>query len=365
MADASNERVLGWDVLRGLAALAVALYHLLYWQGVASLHTFGSYGVYLFFVLSVASLAYTYAQRLEEGQFSYRRFLWVRYMRLAPLYLVLVPLAPWRLIGETENPVWKTALNGSFLFGFFDPALSSMLVGGWSLGIEALYYLIFPLLLTAAMASRWIAGASLLSLVAAQAAWIAYTVGGPGGYPANSVTFHQAPAFAAYFMGGCLIGLARRRGRTPHWSKVILLPSLAAGFVLLLALNPAHDGDQLIGWRGAVCASLCVLMAWLAGGLELKHKDARLAAHLGDATYGLYLMHPILFFWLAWVVIPNLRLAPPERWPLGPQLALTAAVVTASFAMALLSERHFERPLRNWSKALARRRNAQREVSSM
>jgi hypothetical protein len=49
MSDAPVERVLGWDVLRGLSALAVALYHLLYWQGVAIVYTYGSYGVYLFF----------------------------------------------------------------------------------------------------------------------------------------------------------------------------------------------------------------------------------------------------------------------------------------------------------------------------
>ena len=49
-------RVLGWDVLRGVCALAVASYHLLLWLDIAALHTFGSYGVYLFFVLSGASL---------------------------------------------------------------------------------------------------------------------------------------------------------------------------------------------------------------------------------------------------------------------------------------------------------------------
>ncbi len=33
----ASERVLGWDVLRGLCALAVALYHLLYWQDLRAL----------------------------------------------------------------------------------------------------------------------------------------------------------------------------------------------------------------------------------------------------------------------------------------------------------------------------------------
>jgi peptidoglycan/LPS O-acetylase OafA/YrhL len=355
MGDATGERVLGWDVLRGLSALVVALYHLLYWQGVASLHTFGSYGVYLFFVLSGASLAYTYAGRLQQGKLSYRGFLWVRYMRLAPLYLALMLLViPWKLSGGGAGLLANALLNASFMFGFFDPAVTSLLIGGWSLGIEAVYYLVFPLLLMVAMASHRLGWASLLLLVVVQAAWIHRTVGASGGYEANLVAYHQAPAFAAYFMAGCLMGLARRHGRVPAWPTSVLLSAIAAGFALLWALNPMRDGDQLTGWLGAACASLCLLMAWLAGGLDLRHGEARVAAHLGDATYGLYLMHPILFFGLAWMVIPRLGLAPPQRWGLGSQLGLTAGVIAAAFVLALLSERYFERPLRDWSKAHAR-----------
>jgi peptidoglycan/LPS O-acetylase OafA/YrhL len=346
----SGERVLGWDVLRGLSALAVALYHLLYWQEVAALHTFGSYGVYLFFVLSGASLAYTYAPRLEQGTFSWRGFLWVRYMRLAPLYLALLVVVFHWMPGEGAPLLWRTLLNVSFLFGFSDPALSSMLIGGWSLGIEAIFYLAFPLLLASAMASRRLGWALLFLLIAVQAAWIAHTLGAPGGYAANLVAYHQVPAFAGYFMAGCMIGLARRRSRTPAWPNAILWAALAAGFALLLVLNPAQDGDQLIGWRGVACAGACVAMAWAAGGLQLKHGNARVAEHLGDATYGLYLMHPILFFGFAWLAAPRIGLTPPKQWALGPQVGLALVVIGSAFLLALLSERYFERPLRNWSK---------------
>lgn len=357
MTAASNPRVLGWDVLRGMCALAVAVYHLLHWQDIASVSTLGSYGVYLFFVLSGASLAYTYAGRLEEGAFSFRGFLWVRYMRLAPLYLVLMlAVMPWKLFkeGATASLMGKAALNASFLFGFVDPAVNSLLIGGWSLGIEALYYLVFPVLLVLAASSRRLVLAVFVVLIAVQALWIGRTVGAPGGYELNFVAYHQAPAFAAYFMGGCLLGLARREERAPAWPAAVLLACLAAGFALLWALNPARAGDELLGWRGALCGTLCFVLAWLAGGLELRHGNARAAAHLGDATYGLYLIHPFLFFALAWGLLPGLGLPPPQRWPLGAQLALGAGVIAVAFVLALISERYFERPLRDWSKARTR-----------
>ena len=63
------KRVFGWDLLRGMCAFAVASYHLMFWQDIAAIHTLGSYGVYLFFMLSGASLAYNYADKFESGQF--------------------------------------------------------------------------------------------------------------------------------------------------------------------------------------------------------------------------------------------------------------------------------------------------------
>ena len=69
------KRVPGWDLLRGICALAVACYHLMFWQDVAAIHTLGSYGVYLFFVLSGASLAYNYIDKFESGQFSFSNLL--------------------------------------------------------------------------------------------------------------------------------------------------------------------------------------------------------------------------------------------------------------------------------------------------
>ncbi len=59
-------RVLGWDLLRGICALGVASYHLMAWQKLADIHSIGFYGVYLFFVLSGASLTLNYLPRFAR-----------------------------------------------------------------------------------------------------------------------------------------------------------------------------------------------------------------------------------------------------------------------------------------------------------
>ncbi|MFC6280753.1 MULTISPECIES: acyltransferase family protein [Polaromonas] len=351
----SVDRVLGWDLLRGLCAIAVAGYHLLMWQKVIDIHTFGSYGVYLFFVLSGASLAYTYIDRIAENRFSFTSFMWVRYLRLAPLYLALMLLVlPWKLLkdGATADLWVAYLLNASLLFGFYNPSTHAVLVGGWSLGIEVIFYLLFPFLVWS-LRSRWIAWGVFGALLALQITWIALTIGAPSGYFSNAEAYHQAPAFAAYFMGGCLLGAAKRRGalKALPFERLGLI-GLVAGFALMFAVNPVRQGDELTGWRGILLCSLCFTLVSLASRLDLTKTTAGVARHFGDATYGVYLLHPVIFFGLAFVVSPRLGIPDPGEWPMPARLLLTAVVVFVSFCLALLSERYFEKPIRQRSKLL-------------
>ena len=343
-----SERVLGWDLLRGLCAVAVACYHLLLWQDVAALHSFGSYGVYMFFVLSGASLAYTYGPRIAAHDFSFGDFLWVRYLRLAPLYLALMAVVlPWKLLkeGATADLALTYLLNAALLFGFYNPSTHAVLVGGWSLGIEVIYYLVFPGLM---LCFRWrgLAWAVFGVLLVVQAAWIATTLGQATGYAHNAVAYHQAPAFAAYFMGGCLMGVSKRQGVFKNLPLNRGLAGLVVGFALLLVVNPVQQGDELTGWRGVLLFGLCFALVHLAGRLRLTGRMASVARTLGDATYGVYLLHPVVFFGLSFAVLPRLGIGSPGGWTTPGRLLLAAMVLLTAFALALVSEKYFEKPLR-------------------
>ena len=308
-------RVLGWDLLRGLCAAAVATYHLLIWQEVAELHSIGTYGVYLFFLLSGASLAYTYAGAWAEGSFAFNHFLWSRYLRLAPLYIALmVVVLPWKLAkeGVSSELLAMYASNVLFVFGFFNPATHAVLVGGWSLGIEAIFYLLFPLAMAiASLRTRWWTWGVFAAVLAVQLAWVHATIGWPGAVAPHWAAYHQVPAFAAYFMGGCLMGMAQRnralagqpahtgQGRGPAGcDKWLIWPLLPAGFGLMLVLNPDTSGEQLVGWRGLVLCALCFGLVYASARLRLSHRWTRAAQHAGNATYGIYLLHPVVFFGL-------------------------------------------------------------------
>ncbi len=357
--DGSLDRVFGWDVLRGLCALAVASYHVLSWQDVAHFHTLGTYGVYLFFVLSGASLAYNYSGKMRRAGDA-AVFLFTRWLRLAPLYLLLCLV----FVGviSLRNGQWldllplRLSLNATFLFGAHEPVIWALLIGGWSLGIEFIYYLAFPILLI--VLPRVLMSALLgAALCAVQWWWIQRTVGSEAGYLANSIVYHQLPAFVAYFFGGCVIG---------HWRRTHKLHvPMAAGVLvwlltalMLFALNPREPGDELFGWRGPTLFLLCFAAVYASGQVDVAGRAKRVAQWLGDITYGCYLLHPILFFSFVWFALPQLGIAEAKDLPLAARWSVWAGVMAASCAGAIASERWFEAPIRRWGKRLTSGRRA-------
>ena len=352
----TTSRVFGWDLLRGLCALTVAAYHLMLWLDVAELPALGTYGVYLFFVLSGASLAYNYpAQRLSTLRDA-ASFIFARWMRLAPLYLLLCPVFIGMLALHTghvaDRLAQRMALNVTFAFGVYDPLVWALLIGGWSLGIEFVYYFFFPVAVRIVRDWRQ-AAAAFLALAITQALWIHFTIGADGWSDAV-VAYHQAPAFGAYFFGGCMIG-HRARSNSRSWPMVAGFGAWIAMGLLLGVLMPEQPGDDLLGWRGAVLFAACFGVVHASGRIDVRGRMAVVAGWLGDVTYGFYLLHPMVIWTVLWFVLPDA----PEL-PVAERVALIVAVLVVTCIAAACSERWFERPLRGWARSTSMPRASRR-----
>ena len=132
----------------------------------------------------------------------HHRFLATRWLRLAPLYLLLcvvfIAMLALRNGALADQLFTRLLLNATFGFGFRDPAIWALLIGGWSLGIEFLYYLAFPLV-ALLLPRRPLAWGVWLALAALQWAWILGTVGSASHTPqasgrrgSNSATYGNA-----------------------------------------------------------------------------------------------------------------------------------------------------------------------------
>ncbi|RYZ30314.1 MAG: acyltransferase [Chitinophagaceae bacterium] len=133
------------DALRGIAALMVVVCHSLQVDTSLSLsenvhrllETF-KYGVQLFFVISALTIFYS----LYNSDTSTYNFFIRRFFRIAPLYFVAI-LTYSLLYGADLRGI---AVNLFFLHGFSPQYINSVVPGGWSIGVEMVFYCLVPLL---------------------------------------------------------------------------------------------------------------------------------------------------------------------------------------------------------------------------
>ncbi|MBJ6986952.1 MULTISPECIES: acyltransferase [unclassified Devosia] len=328
--------LLGLHLLRGLCAIAVMFYHYLHEAGVGTFHAVGTYGVYIFFALSGYALTYVYGEKRLNGR-SLGNFFVSRVFRILPLYFVV---ATYQLYMLRATPgIWeKYLLNVTMFFGLATPGATSMVPGGWSIGIEAVFYLMFPLILCIsnlrALAGMLLFAAFINHVMTAWSyttpvidnQWMAYT---------------QAPTFLVYFIGGAL--LARLRPRIvefmlQHKKLSSLLPPILAIIIVAMFFIPSAMSisrqEIILGLPAKIMIMASLLVIAIASLLELRSRMEALALFLGEISYSLYLLHYPVWY----------RVQMHVNADLGIQ-ALLAIVV--SLVLATLTYRYFEKPMRD------------------
>lgn len=147
------------DIMRGIAILLVILVHTSqYVQDVKFLlpiAQYGQMGVQLFFIASAFTLCYTFEFRRKDKE-PLKNFYLRRFFRIAPGYyfgiLLYFFITDFITYGWDSNkePI-NILLNILFLNGLFPDANNTVVPGGWSIGTEMVFYLIFPFLYYAIM----------------------------------------------------------------------------------------------------------------------------------------------------------------------------------------------------------------------
>lgn len=147
------------DALRGVAALYVVSYHLVFipstdhgpilgtphWASAVVEN--GGTAVTLFFVISAFSLCHTMRNRLMDynttADFYIRRL-----FRIAPLFyvLVLIYFVKDALYYHVFHSAWEIAKNLFFVFNFFPGSEQGLVWASWTIGVEMVFYLLFPLI---------------------------------------------------------------------------------------------------------------------------------------------------------------------------------------------------------------------------
>jgi peptidoglycan/LPS O-acetylase OafA/YrhL len=299
-------RIIGLESLRGAAALSIVVFHVRFLPPLevpASVHglvsTFGS-SVPFFYAISAFSLFVGYECALERPD-GLRKFYIRRFFRIAPLFyaMLVVHLMMRTFYYHAGTKTRDVLVNAAFAFGLLPGKHEGLVWASWSIGVEWLFYALFPLFL--------ILGRNLWSAAALFIVGLLISVNTPK--LLDNLT-SAAPSFAymcflnqlAFFCAGVLafraarfvaesIGLLRYR-HLLSWLLVFLsVIWLACGWFSPLAVLLVHAHLAVhwpaIAWMALLVATTVGLPFFL---------DNAFLRYAGRLSFGLYLTNPPVIF---------------------------------------------------------------------
>lgn len=380
----SGEVLPALDTMRAVAAIAVLGTHAAFWGGAYGRPVYGTalarldIGVAIFFVLSGFLLARPWFERHGLGRAapSTRSYLWRRVLRVVPVYLVGAVAALVLLPGNDDASLgtWLTTLGLANIY--VDEMLPDGLTQMWSLGTEAAFYLLLPLLLWLMLSRRLDRGRGRSRLAVVLAAMVVINVGwlaavSSGLDTAGVMMSVWLPAYLTWFGTGMLIAActvrsrsddasvtreaalssrfaeaARRMGEAPGacWTAALALFAIAATPIAgPTGLVPPTFGEALTkNLLYAACAGLLILPCVYADpqGRFVRVMSLPPLRHLGHLSYGIFCVHLVILE-LVW------------RWRdmdlfEGRTLELFSLTLVVSIAVSEVLYRLVERPSMRW-----------------
>lgn len=316
--------------LRGGAALAVALFHIVNTptgfetnQLVREIFVKGAHGVQVFFVISGLVIPLS-LMRKDFVARDFGRFMLKRSIRLEPTYLMVIlvgllwiPMRAWLTGGDAvEYPEWpELLLNVTYLAPFVGVEWINPVF--WTLGIELQFYLLCALLFSIRFNQK------LVGIL-----WV---------YPLVSVILKPVASdmfltsWLDFFMVGGLLALFFQ-GR--------LSESMLGGLLIACFVTAIWNHGYFLASILIVTALIILFLSGQSGG--------RFFQFIGYQSYSLYLIHPLVgttfvngaMRYLDWS-------APLIHW------TIVLAATGLSVAMAQILYKAVELPTLNYSKSVA------------
>ncbi|MEI8203327.1 MAG: acyltransferase [Bacteroidota bacterium] len=296
------------DSLRGLAILGVLIVHCSQYGNqfyshnviVKSFFENGARGVQLFFLASAFTLFFSMDNRIKKEKTPIINYFIRRFFRIAPMYYIGIMYYLWQdglgyrywLADENSITIGNILSNVFFLHGFNPYWMNSVIIGGWSIAVEMIFYLIVPFLFNKIKNSQQAFVFVVFSLLFRYALNIILTHHQlvPAKWLWEAYLFFYFPSQLPIFSLGILLYFIIKEKYEMKISPLLVLISSA---ILVLHLQ----GFEILPQHFLFGISF-VLLAIALSEFEFKALVNVVTMSIGKVSYSMYIVHFAVLYWL-------------------------------------------------------------------
>jgi peptidoglycan/LPS O-acetylase OafA/YrhL len=328
LAPAPKKRFKGLQGLRFLAAVSVVAHHSMFYAHErldSGFPVWGIGAVELFFAIS-GFVAVVSSRSVRERADGWKYYVVRRGIRILPIYWMATTVKLFTLFA-LPAAVLHAELNwGNIGLSYLllpsenvDGSIAPLLGVAWTLLYEAFFTIVFMLALILPVNPFWFSGI-VLSLFALGSLFR------PEDYSPFAVYFDPV---LLYFVVGLVIG---RFAMSRKWRSLLL------GVAAVVALHVITDLPGGINWSQQVrlLVIACLLVGVMFAEPWLDKHAPNILVHLGNASFSLYLIHPLVA-----PIVPEVLDMLGLEWP----IASTVLSVLGAIVAALLLFRFVEQPV--------------------
>jgi len=350
------ERLGHVDALRAIAALLVVWMHVSekYFQlspdtqtsrwvyDAASYVNFGRVGVALFFAISGFVIPFSVR---ATSPAPVREFLLRRLFRILPLYWLSIPIGAVTciMIWGAPFPLRYMLVDMTLLQYWLD--LPSAMGLYWTLVLEMLFYFCCAILLFARSLDNYprLAVIATTLILAHLGAVLLIRIGYPGQVYLTSLWF--------FHLGIMFWGSMFRAWYDGRMQSVFAIACTWGLLVILLVIYPAYCAF-MVRFPVSYFLPYALAIAIFVAGATLLKIRSRVLAGIGEISYSVYLVHPVVFNLLLWALM---RTEVTSFWRTRHLATYVVLNMAITVALSVFTYRWVEQPAIAMGRSLSRR----------
>ncbi|OOM76325.1 acyltransferase family protein [Clostridium puniceum] len=294
MTNNKNDKIFisGLESVRGISACLIVYFHVWALCGFAGgsvvldsiVSNFDS-SVRMFFLLSGFALLCGYEKSLFSSEVSLKNFYIKRFFKIAPVFylVVIIQVLISYFFQNHLYSITSIIMSATLLFGFLPVNQELIVWASWAVGIECIFYLVFPLFVLIAKNKYYLIVSLILSLI------ITYNYSSLIGNGIPNSHMNILIYLSYFFMGGVLyriIPLISKIKKGKAWN-IIEIPFLITSLMLGILITKLFSRDigMLIAFSLIICGAIygysCII-------------ENKITRFLGSISYPMYLLHMIV-----------------------------------------------------------------------